>query len=840
METTADIEKKLDTELEKTLATLTLVEDDDQSTENTTANTTTATASAAELDTGDNDDNELIDVDPVVDPWPIDDTSDRNDIFTDGELINVLRSFDPEYDPEDNQDNLEDTLFEFPAGEALPELDFEQGDESLLLAPADFTASIFDPTPLRETTDSNQELAFLEQTDPLLTNPFIDDLETFGTIPLHGGDGNDGGNDGKKGDLDDELALLEGLQKLNLAWPSSTAEDDDDEEDDLFLPAYMYCQPCTPDETTLAALASIEEDQELLDLDPSATLTLRQLQLLRPKLPEKEFDTLLELSLLSVEDGGENPYLSEAEMDALFHAGNNDAAANANVDADVAQDDQLVGGEQHSHEQHHLPEDHHQHQQPPTLEDQQQPFIVSNRSEAFDCAAGILSSFVPKKSGVLANERCCIGHKETIFGAGFSECGKYLATASQDSTVRIWNTKTNAALSTLSEHSTKHECLRVSWASSNWAKDILDRGTGSDFSSLIATAGADGAVKVWTSKDPSKANAWGCCATLDHSDFERLTSNPEDEAEQPQVYAIQWIDHWSGLPSSSDNAAAQNSFLLTSSDDFIHLWELESKSEDDPKQMKFREVMSLNFVAFQNPGYGVSICQVTNSGLDLQSSGGQVKKCNDASHTQKAFGGDRNPNNMIFVFDAAYCSQNGLLGVALSDGSLRLVNGRGICISVMQLPGCQSHLTSFSWDSTGTRLATSVATGHVILWGVDVHEDKGSLVTTCTAILEGGHQPGRPVFGSKYIANGENLLLTWGVDGCLCLWDSFSQGNISAPIATLVANKDYPIYAVDAQASHIAVGGGGGGDETSFLGVPMMLYDTETMGITVVNDSQKE
>jgi hypothetical protein len=50
-------------------------------------------------------------------------------------------------------------------------------------------------------------------------------------------------------------------------------------------------------------------------------------------------------------------------------------------------------------------------------------------------------------------------------------------------------------------------------------------------------------------------------------------------------------------------------------------------------------------------------------------------------------------------------------------------------------------------------------------------------------------------------------------------------GNIHSPIATLVANPDYPIYAVDFQQSTVAVGGGGGGTENSFLGVPALLYD---------------
>ena len=251
-------------------------------------------------------------------------------------------------------------------------------------------------------------------------------------------------------------------------------------------------------------------------------------------------------------------------------------------------------------------------------------------------------------------------------------------------------------------------------ASPNWASETLDRGNESRFATLVATAGADGTVKVWNTKNPSEKDGWSCCATIDHTNFERVPVNPEDDAEKPQVYAVQWIDHWSGLPTPSGKNA-KNSFLLTTSDDFVHLWELASKPEVNSNELQFREVMSLNFVAFHNPAYGVSVCQVTSSGLGIQRGAqGQLKRSNDGSPAQKAFGGERNPSNLIFAFDAVYCAANGLLGVALSDGTLRLMNGRGVCISIIQLPGCQSHLTSFSWDSTGTRLATSVATGHVV------------------------------------------------------------------------------------------------------------------------------
>lgn len=100
-----------------------------------------------------------------------------------------------------------------------------------------------------------------------------------------------------------------------------------------------------------------------------------------------------------------------------------------------------------------------------------------------------------------------------------------------------------------------------------------------------------------------------------------------------------------------------------------------------------------------------------------------------------------------------------------------------------------------------------------------------------------GHDVGRPLFGAKY-CGGEHqeLLLTWGVDGKVCVWDSFSTGEVTAPLCPLVSRKEYPVYALDvheggappaAQADdqsrvRIAVGGGSDG---GFLGVPAYLYD---------------
>ena len=341
------------------------------------------------------------------------------------------------------------------------------------------------------------------------------------------------------------------------------------------------------------------------------------------------------------------------------------------------------------------------------------------------------------KDSSASNERSCFGHKETIFGVAFSDCGKYCATASQDSTIRIWNVDTNRLLATLTDHSKDYECLRVAWASPTWADDCLDRRD--EFQYMLASGGADGIVKLWGTSNPETPK---CIVTLDHSTLlGRNKSNaPEEngggsdgetkEDNKPQVYALQFIDHWqaftSQMPASAKSNSSKNSFLMTSSDDYIHFWEVDVQKElpptpqiielDENKELEFnddpdgevkislKEVMSLHFTSLEHYGYGVRVANVTGLGLALPSKSSTAPGSDVA--TTNAFGGDRNPDNVIFVFDASYCSANGLLGVALSDGSLRLVNGRGICLSVLTLPGCQSHLTSFSWDSTGRRLAT--------------------------------------------------------------------------------------------------------------------------------------
>lgn len=275
-------------------------------------------------------------------------------------------------------------------------------------------------------------------------------------------------------------------------------------------------------------------------------------------------------------------------------------------------------------------------------------------------------------------------------------------------------------------------------APTNWAGSNDDT-TDDTKASFIASGGADGIVKIWLSLDPSTPNSWECVSTLDHGKFEaRLpltVSSQTGQVDTPQIYALQFINHWQGLASKDNDPSEKNSFLLTSSDDYVHLWDMDVKQEVGSSEIRFSEVFSIRFTAQQNVGGGVTVCTVTSGGLKVPP---QEDQSNVNGDGKVAFGGERNPENTIYVFDASYCPGNGLLGVALADGSLRLVNGRGICVSILSLPGCNSHLTSFTWDSTGSRLASCVATGHLILWKIHGEDENGRAAVSCAAVLEGG------------------------------------------------------------------------------------------------------
>lgn len=68
--------------------------------------------------------------------------------------------------------------------------------------------------------------------------------------------------------------------------------------------------------------------------------------------------------------------------------------------------------------------------------------------------------------------------------------------------------------------------------------------------------------------------------------------------------------------------------------------------------------------------------------------------------------------------------------------------------------------------------------------------------------------------------------MTWGVDGKVCVWDSFSIGTVTSPLCTLISHlKEYPIYALDVTRGERQIAIAGGGDDGGFFGMPVYLYD---------------
>lgn len=210
--------------------------------------------------------------------------------------------------------------------------------------------------------------------------------------------------------------------------------------------------------------------------------------------------------------------------------------------------------------------------------------------------------------------RDCLGHRERILGMHMSECGKYIATASQDATVRVWNVQNHKQISVLN-FDKNYECLRVSWASPVWGNDRTDRCDETSY--ILAVGTANGLVSLWGCKDPTQYD-WKELASLDHSTFHHFVAQEQEDT--PQVYALQLVDHWRALPNQDDQS---NSFLLTSSDDHIHLWEIDgskkSRSEtgSSNRTLSLREVMSLRFEDMHQEGYGVHVCRVTGEGMNL-------------------------------------------------------------------------------------------------------------------------------------------------------------------------------------------------------------------------------
>ena len=777
-------------------------------------------------------------------PWtPITPASDVDNepypIFTDEELVAALVSVDDSDGTEQlpvlpfDTDVPTHSHFQYSeivldqSGDCLPdiEVDFgdEEGDDVQQFLEPDQLDSVFEywTNNNNNNNNNNNSKGTIKREDQLHLIPLDQQLHQLSLEDIHPET-----VDSNPPEEGENRRLLESNDTFNY-WRTPPQDDSDDEDGnnsdygdersgDLLnnhedangedLPSQFYCHQCQPPSDTVNylhhQLPAIGEDQPYI-FDPYSSLEsfplnhhfssvfLRHAGTSRIHsnhldVDETLLDQLLDLSLLHLDEHEAQLFLEEAA--AMEHQA---------VEALPYVRPLAIQAASPLYHAFGVPI--------PTPNDEDNKTEQDRHHEEQQGTSKIQASSLQEPTVSKSNsERLCFGHRETIFCVAFSPCANFCATASQDSTIAIWDVATNALITKLEGHSKDYECLRVAWASFAWAADVLDRAgpnhptaTGDELPTryLLASSDANGVVKLWGCKGDvaldnektkgMKLSDWKCLSTLDHSTFQLHgiedhaktqqnvnnnsdddhkddkkqqqgkdkdddnddDDNDNDDDDKPQIYALQFIDHWKAFTQDQQ----QNSFLMTSSDDCVHIWEVETRLKQHlhvnenhqvvqlrsvVKNMDLKEVMSLQFHDWNGDGYGVHVCSVTRSGLPLP----PATKGSSTTAGQ-GFGGERNPDNKVFVFDASYCPANGLLGVALSDGSLRLINGRGVCVSLISLPGTKSHLTSFCWDGPGRRIVTCVSTGQLIAWALELDGSKDYVVATCVAIMEGGKHP---------------------------------------------------------------------------------------------------
>lgn len=359
--------------------------------------------------------------------------------------------------------------------------------------------------------------------------------------------------------------------------------------------------------------------------------------------------------------------------------------------------------------------------------------------------------------------------------------------ASEDGTAKVWDLTNGRCAKSLEGHAKKHEVLRACWAPSGAWNDSVS----------IATGSADGTVRLWGIPPGDRGGGGGDGG--DEAGVGRYQSlkvvgqlrhRNQAKGLDGQVYSCQFIADTAGAPQAQ--ASSTGLHLLTASDSSVHLWDVKTRT------------------------------RVASRALSKVG--------------EHSIGGERNPQDMSFVFDAKPRPGSGssVLAVALSDGTVRVgdVLREGEQAAVLR-GSSNSHLTGLAWSDDGTILVSCGGNGSVTVWDTRTWTVRSVLSGHSKAVYGAAFHPGTAAATGRGPASRKEsplqLLVSWSSDESVCLWDvARATGDETEPLATLEMEKGFPVYScsVSPDGRRFAVAGGGsGGKAAGFLGVPIKVVD---------------
>eukprot|EP01031_Cornospumella_fuschlensis_P052812 gene52812-64533_t len=204
------------------------------------------------------------------------------------------------------------------------------------------------------------------------------------------------------------------------------------------------------------------------------------------------------------------------------------------------------------------------------------------------------------------------------------------------------------------------------------------------------------------------------------------------------------------------------------------------------------------------------------------------------SDRSEVFGGERNVNKSVFVFDAKWSPHDqGVMAVAASDATVRILdvrvedNEQSLVLDLQRNAAMKlGHTTSVNWSSDGQLLSVSFGSGCVALF--DIRQDARCL---------GIHQVhSRACYGSSFVTHaGHPCVMSYASDATLKIRNVEAYTSSSAAPQAAAVDVACPVQ----ELSEVLVGCahpggkvicGGSCANKSFMGTPILVIDPLLFG----------